>query len=73
MLFFMLFDCPTANFGPLWSGQPLSPYVNHCFFVDFWPEGHREPRNEVEFLSPAERLAGIEPETVRLLRNALTH
>ena len=32
-------------------------------FVQVWPEGHREPRNEVGYLSPAERLAGFEPGT----------
>ena len=34
-------------------------------FVHVRPEGHREPRNEVGSLSPAERLAGFEPGTFR--------
>ena len=29
------------------------------------PEGHREPRNQVGSLSPAERLVGFEPGTFR--------
>ena len=29
------------------------------------PESHREPRSEVVFLSPAERLVGFEPGTFR--------
>ena len=29
-------------------------------FFHFWPEGHREPRNEVGSLSPAKRLVGFE-------------
>ena len=39
--------------------------INHTAFVQFWPEGHREPRNEVGSLSPAERLVGFEPGTFR--------
>ena len=36
-------------------------------FVYIRPEGHREPRNEVGSLSPAERLADFEPGTFRFL------
>ena len=36
-------------------------------YVRIRPEGHREPRNEVGSLSPAERLAGFEPGTFRFL------
>ena len=32
-------------------------------FVQIRPEGHREPRNEVGSLSPAERLVDFEPGT----------
>ena len=42
---FILFDCPTANFGPLLRGQPHPPDVNHCIY-QFRPEGHRELGNE---------------------------
>ena len=51
----LLFGCPTANFGPLSSGQPHWLNVNHCI-LHFWPEGHWEPRSEVGSLSLAERL-----------------
>ena len=34
-------------------------------FLHFWPEGHREPRNEVGFLSLAQHLVGFEPEILR--------
>ena len=29
-VFYLLFGCPTANFGLLPGGQPLLPNVNHC-------------------------------------------
>ena len=34
-------------------------------FVQFRPEGHREPRNEDGSLSPANHLMGLEPGTFR--------
>ena len=37
-------------------------------FVQFRPEGYREPSNENRSLSPVERLVGFEPETFRLQR-----
>ena len=64
--FYLLFGCPTANFGPLSRGQPHSPNVNHCS-IHFQPQGHREPRNKVGSLSPAEHLVGFEPRTFRFL------
>ena len=36
-------------------------------------EGHRELRNDVESLSPAERLTGFQLGTFRFTPNALTH
>ena len=36
-------------------------------FELFQPESHWEPRNEVGFLSPAERLVGFESQTFRFL------
>ena len=46
LIFFLLpFGCPTANFGPLSTGQPHSPDANHCV-LHIRPEGHREPRSE---------------------------
>ena len=47
-----------ANFEPLSRGQPHSPDVNHCV-LHLGPKGHREPRNEVGSLSPAECLVGL--------------
>ena len=40
-------------------------------YVHNRPEGHREPRNEVGSLSPAEHLAGFEPGTFRFLFQCL--
>ena len=48
--------------GQLW-GQLHSPDVNHCV-LHFRPEVHREARNEVSSLSPAERLLSFEPGTL---------
>ena len=55
-----------ANFGPLSKEEPNSPDVNHCV-LHFRPGSHREPRSEVGYLRPAERLVGIEPGTFRFL------
>ena len=35
MVFFMLFGCPTANFGPFLRILLETPYVNHCAFTIF--------------------------------------
>ena len=64
--FKLLFCCPTANFGSLSRGQPHSPDVSQCV-LNFWPEGHWEPRNEVGSLNLAERLAEFELGTFRFL------
>ena len=42
-------------------------------FVQFWPEGHSEPRDKVESLSPAECLVGFEQEPSDSSYNDLTH
>ena len=34
-------------------------------FLQFQPEGHREPRNEVGSLNPVKPLVGIETQTFR--------
>ena len=44
-----------------------NPMLITAFFVHIRPEGHREPRNEVGSLSPAERLVGFEPGTFRFI------
>ena len=48
--------------GQLWA---ILKEMLTTAFVQVWPEGHREPCNEVGSLSPAERLAGFEPGTFR--------
>ena len=42
-------------------------------FLNFYPEGCREPRNKVESQSLAERLVGSEVGTFRSSYNALTY
>ena len=49
------------------QGDSLTSPMLITAFELFRPEGHREPRNEVESLSPAKRLLGFEPETFRFL------
>ena len=53
-VFFMLFGCPTTNFGSFSKGLPDSPNVNRCV-TQFPPEGHQEPYYEVESVSLAEQ------------------
>ena len=36
--FNLLFGCPTANFGPLSTGHPLSLGINHYVFSNFQPK-----------------------------------
>ena len=78
-IFFVLFlkkfyNCylavPRPTFGHS-QGDSLTNPVLITAFVPIWPEGHREPRNEVGSLSPAERLAGFEPGTFRFLLQRL--
>ena len=56
-------------------GQPqwdsLTNPILITAIVHIRPEGHREPRNEFESLSPAERLVGFEPGTLRFLLQPL--
>ena len=58
--FYLLFGCPTDNFGSLWRGEINSLDVNHCY---------REPRNEVG----SEHMMGFETGTSSFYRNVLTH
>ena len=53
------------------QGDTLTNLMLITAFVHIRPEGHREPRNEVGSLSPAERLAGFEPGTFRFLFHRL--
>ena len=64
--FFFFFNCYLAA-----QRTTLGHYQGGCFthpmlitaFLPIRPEGHREPRNEVGSLSPAEHLVGFEPGT----------
>ena len=60
----LLFGCPTANFGPWSKGQLQTPKLMAAF-LQFWPEGHWEPRNSVRSLSATKSLMGYEPGTIR--------
>ena len=55
------------------QGDSLTNPMLITAFVHIRPEGHREPRNKVGSLSPAERLVGFEPEPSDSDCNALTH
>lgn len=35
---FILFSCPTANFGPVLSGYPHHPNINHCVYSNLDPK-----------------------------------
>ena len=45
--------------------------ITYSYPEHFRPEGHREPRNEVGSLGPAERLVEIEQGTFRFLLQRL--
>ena len=58
------FAVPRPTLGHSQGASLTNPMLITAF-VQVRPEGHREPRNEVGSLSPAERLAGFEPGTYR--------
>ena len=59
LLFYLLFGYPTVNFGSLTKGYPQSADVNHCVLaINFRPEGHQEPCNEIGSLNPADQPIG---------------
>ena len=49
-----------GQLGPLSRRQPHEPYVVRLRYVNYRPEDHREPRNEVRSLSLAECLGGFD-------------
>ena len=53
---------PRPTLGHYRGGSLTHPMLITCV-LHIRPEGHREPRNEVGSLSPAERLVGFEPGT----------
>ena len=66
--FFFFFNCYLADPRPTLGHSQGDSLTNPMLIAAFYlirPEGHREPRNEVGSLSPAERLAGFEPGTFR--------
>ena len=46
-----------------YHGDGLTDTMLMTVFYLVWPEGHLEPCDEVGSLSPAKRLAGVEPGT----------
>lgn len=63
-LFYLLFVCHTANFGPLLRDSPTYPMLITAL-LKIWPDGHREPRNKNGSLSSAECLVELEPGTFK--------
>ena len=70
--FYLLFGCPTANFGLLSRGQDHSPNVNYCVLSTFNMKAIRNHENEVGSLSPAKHLVGFEPGTLQFFHKTLT-
>ena len=66
----IFFNCylvaPRPTLGHCQGDSLTNPMLIIAFYL-FRPEGHREPRNEVGFLSPAEHLVGFEPGTLILI------
>ena len=42
-LFYLLFGCPTTNFGPMSMGQPHQSNVNYCVYLGWVPKPGRAP------------------------------
>ena len=63
LIFFrVLFGFRTTNSGLLSRGLHPSQDIN-CVLFEFWLKNDQEPRNEVEFLSPAACPVRFEPKT----------
>ena len=56
-----------------YRGDSLSYPMLITAFYHIRTEDHNEPRNEVEFINPAERLVGFESRTFRFTQNVSTH
>ena len=61
---------PQSTLGHYRGGSLTHPMLITCV-LHIWPEGHREPRNEVGSLSPAEHIVGFEPGTFRFWSQCL--
>ena len=74
-VFFFFFNCYLADPRPTLGHSQGDSFTNPMLIAAFYlirPEGHREPRNEVGSLGPAERLAGLNREPSDSSHNALT-
>ena len=71
-IYYVLFGCPSANFGPLPRAQPYSPNLHHSIYVKFQPKSHWELPNKIGFLNPAKRLVNFQPGTFWFTHNPLT-
>ena len=75
ILIYYIFKCylaaPQPTLGPYRGDRLTNPMIIIAFLL-FWPEGHQDPRNEVMFLSWAERLVGFNGEPSDSNCNALT-
>ena len=67
------FNCYLANFGLLLRGGSLTHPILITAFLQFWPKGHWEPRNEVLFLSRSSTYLGLNCEPSNSNCNGLTH
>ena len=63
---YLLLDCPTTNFGAFLRGSFFYSMLI-IIFVKLRLESHREPRNEIELLTPAESPAEFKLGTFQFL------
>ena len=54
--FYLLFGCPTVNFGPFSKEQSCSSDTKQSVFINFWPKIQQEPCNKAGSLNPAKCL-----------------
>ena len=68
LIFLVFFNCYLTVRWPSFGHSQGDSFTNPMLitaFVQVWPKGHREPRNEVGSLSSTDRLLGFEPGTFR--------
>ena len=74
LFFFLKKNCCLAAPRPTLShyrGGSLTHQMLITCVLHIWPEGHREPRNGVGSIGPAERLVGFEPGTFQFWSQCL--
>ena len=59
LFFYLVFGCPTVNFGPLLVDSHTHLMLVTAF-VKFWPKGHQKSHNDAGSLSWAKCLVGFE-------------